>query len=83
MQPDLTVLHRRDSFRQTSTDKKENKYFPRFAFLKISKSFAAHLHVAAFGGWASPITCMCANKIFFTSLILLKIWTLQYNVKVL
>lgn len=37
MQPDSTVLQRQDSFRLTSTDKKENKYFPRFAFLKISK----------------------------------------------
>lgn len=57
MQPDLTVLQRQDSFKQTSTDKKENKYFPRFAFLKISKKFAAHLHVAACGGWASPTAC--------------------------
>ena len=56
-QPDLTAFHRQDSYRLTSTDKKENIYFPRFAFLKISKSVAAHLHVAAFGGWASPTTC--------------------------
>ena len=41
----------------TQTEKKENKICPRFAFLKISKRFAAHLHVAAFGGWASPTTC--------------------------
>lgn len=57
MQPDSTIFHREDSCRLTSTDKKENIYFPRFAFLKISKRFAAHLHVAACGGWASPTTC--------------------------
>jgi len=57
MQSDSTAFHRQDSCRLTSTDKKENIYFPRFAFLKISKRFAAHLHVAAFGGWASPTTC--------------------------
>ena len=53
---DLTAFHRYYSLAQT--DKKENKYCPHFAFLKISKiRFAAHLHVAAFGGWASPTTC--------------------------
>ena len=57
MQSDLTAFQRQDSCRLTSTDKKENIYFPRFAFLKISKRFAAHLHVAACGGWASPTTC--------------------------
>jgi hypothetical protein len=52
---DLIAFHRLDSFIQT--DKKENKICPRFAFLKISKiRFAAHLLVAAFGGWASPTT---------------------------
>ena len=56
MQPDSTAFHRQENCRLTSKDKKENIYFPRFAFLKISKRFAAHLHVAAFGGWASPIT---------------------------
>ena len=57
MQPDSTAFHRQDSYRLTSTDKKDNIYFPHFAFLKISKRNAAHLHVAAFGGWASPTTC--------------------------
>jgi hypothetical protein len=57
MQPDCTAFYRQDSCRQISIDKKENKNFPRFAFLKISKiRFAAHLLVAAFGGWASPTT---------------------------
>ena len=55
MQSDSTVFHRQGNL--TQTDKKENKDFPRFAFLKISKiRFAAHLLVAAFGGWASPTT---------------------------
>ena len=49
---DLTAFHRYDS--QPLID---NKNYPRFAFLKISKiRFAAHLLVAAFGGWASPTT---------------------------
>jgi hypothetical protein len=52
---DLTVFHRFDSLFQA--DKKENINCQRFAFLKISKMrFTAHLLVAAFGGWASPIT---------------------------
>lgn len=38
MQPDLTAFHRQEDCKQTSTDKKENIYFPRFAFLKISKN---------------------------------------------
>jgi hypothetical protein len=51
----LTAFHRYDSL--TQAGKKENKICPRFAFLKISKiRFAAHLLVAAFGGWASPTT---------------------------
>jgi hypothetical protein len=49
---DLTAFHRQDSMTKT-----DNKVCPRFAFLKISKiRFAAHLLVAAFGGWASPTT---------------------------
>ena len=52
---DLTAFHRHDNL--YLTDKKENKICQRFAFLKISKiRFAAHLLVAAFGGWASPTT---------------------------
>jgi hypothetical protein len=57
MQPDSTTFHRYDNLTLTQTDKKENINCPRFAFLKISKiRFAAHLLVAAFGGWASPTT---------------------------
>ena len=49
---DLIAFHRQDSLPKT-----DNKVCPRFAFLKISKiRFAAHLLVAAFGGWASPTT---------------------------
>jgi hypothetical protein len=52
---DLTAFHRLDSL--TLTVKKENINCQRFAFLKISKTrVAAHLLVAAFGGWASPTT---------------------------
>jgi hypothetical protein len=65
---DLTAFHRLD--RLTLTDKKENKICPRFAFLKISKiRFAAHLLVAAFGGWASPTTSKRA-AIFLTHSII-------------
>ncbi len=57
MQPDSTAFHRLNNLTQARTDKKENINCPRFAFLKISKiRFAAHLLVAAFGGWASPTT---------------------------
>jgi hypothetical protein len=59
---DLTAFHRYDSLYQT--DKKENINCLRFAFLKISKiRFAAHLLVAAFGGWASPTTSKRASII--------------------
>ena len=52
---DLKLFHRHDSLQQI--DKKENINCSRFAFLKISKiKCAAHLLVAAFGGWASPTT---------------------------
>lgn len=37
---DLTAFHRYDSF--TPTDKKENKSFPRIAFLKISCNRTMH-----------------------------------------
>ena len=48
MQLDSTAFHRHDSL--TQTEKKENKNFPRFAFLKISKiRFAAHLPAPAHG----------------------------------
>lgn len=43
MQADSTAFHRQDSCRQTYTDKKENIYFPRFAFLKISKKDMQHI----------------------------------------
>jgi hypothetical protein len=57
MQPDLTAIHKHDSLTLTQTDKKKNINCQRFAFLKISKiRFAAHLLIAAFGGWASPTT---------------------------
>lgn len=50
MQPDLTAFHRQDCCNTTSTDKKENINFPRFAFLKISKKeYAAHLPALAHG----------------------------------
>ena len=49
---DLTAFHRQDSMTKT-----DNSVCPRFAFLKIYKiRVAAHLLVAAFGGWASPTT---------------------------
>jgi hypothetical protein len=48
MQPDSTAFHRHGNL--TQTDKKENKDFRRFAFLKISKiRFAAHLPAPAHG----------------------------------
>ena len=71
---DLTVFHRHDSLILTQTDKKENINCPRFAFLKISKiRFAAHLLVAAFGGWASPTTSKRA-AILLTQLIRLYLY---------
>jgi len=46
MRTDSTAFHRHGNL--TQTDKKENKDFPRFAFLKISKiRFAAHLPAPA------------------------------------
>ena len=67
---DLTVFHRLDSLMQIY--KKENKFCPRFTFLKISKiRFAAHLLVAAFGGWASPTTSKRAAIYFFVIIYLL------------
>jgi hypothetical protein len=48
MQLDSTAFHRQGNL--TQTDKKENKDFLRFAFLKISKiRFAAHLPAPAHG----------------------------------
>lgn len=45
---DMTALQRQNNC--TMTDKRENKYFPRFAFLKISKERnAAHLPAPAHG----------------------------------
>jgi hypothetical protein len=64
----LTAFHRHYSC--TMTDKKENINCPRFAFLKISKiKFAAHLLVAAFGGWASPTTSKRAAMLSMHSII--------------
>ena len=65
---DLTAFHRYDILYQT--DKKENINCQRFAFLKISKlRFAAHLLVAAFGGWASPTTSKRAAILSIRSII--------------
>ncbi|MGD0711868.1 MAG: hypothetical protein ABR968_11900 [Bacteroidales bacterium] len=62
---DLTAFHRLDSLTKT-----DNKVCPRFAFLKISEiKVAAHLLVAAFGGWASPTTSKRA-AIFLTHSII-------------
>jgi hypothetical protein len=65
---DLTAFNRYDSLSQI--DKKENKICSRFAFSKISLiRFAAHLLVAAFGGWASPTTSKRAAILSMLSII--------------
>jgi hypothetical protein len=64
---DLTAFHRHDSLALAQT----NKICPRFAFLKITKiRFAAHLLVAAFGGWASPTTSKRAAILLMYRIIL-------------
>lgn len=40
---DLIAFHRHDRLTQTPIDRKENKAFPRFAFLKISKKDLLHI----------------------------------------
>ena len=62
---DLTAFHRQDCLNKT-----DNKICQRFAFFKISKiRFAAHLLVAAFGGWASPTTSKRAAMLLTHSII--------------
>ena len=63
---DLTAFHRHVCLTKT-----DNSVCPRFAFLKIYKiRVAAHLLVAAFGGWASPTTSKRAAILSMHGIIL-------------
>lgn len=52
--PDLTAFHRHDSLTLAQTEKKENKTFPRFAFLKISCNRTLHTFAFAQPHKANP-----------------------------
>jgi hypothetical protein len=54
MQPDSAAFHRLISLKQILTDKKENKIFPRFAFLKISCKRTLHTFAFAPPHKANP-----------------------------
>ena len=54
MQPDSTAFHRHDNLTLTLTEKKENIFCPRFAFLKISCKRTLHTFAFAPPHKANP-----------------------------